>query len=179
MLYIKEVVSLQSFIMQQLIKQILLIISAIMLVIASGGISLYQHYCSCEGELNNSIIVEMANCHESSEVQSCCTIPAEEVVSCCQSEANQNTNHSHCGDNENCCNSEVSFLKTDEFNYSFENKKSFQFIVAFVNIIDPVYLQNVKDFTKETNFFSDLPPPNFGKYFLIQHHQLKIAPPIA
>lgn len=164
--------------MQQLIKQILLIITTIMLVVASGGFSLYQHYCSCEGDVNNSIILESADCYASSENQSCCAIPIEEDV-CCQTEAKQNTTHSHCSDDDNCCTSEVSFFKTDEFNYSFDDKKSFQFIVAFVNIIEPIYLQNLEDFAKETNFSADLPPPDYGIGFLIIQHQLKIAPPLA
>lgn len=150
-----------------------------MLVIASGGFSLYQHYCSCEGDINNSIIVESADCYESNKSESCCIVPDEKVTSCCQTEAEQNTSHSHCGDADNCCTSEVSFLKTDEFNYSFDEKKSFQFIAAFVNIIGSISLQNLEGYTKETNFIADLPPPDYGIRFLISLHQLKIAPTIA
>ena len=165
--------------MLQLLKKIFVIISATMLVIASGGFSLYQQYCSCEGDINNSIIVETANCYESNKSELCCEVPNNKVTSYCQAEAEQHTSHSHCDDADNCCTSEVSFLKTDEFNYSFDEKKSFQFITAFVNIIESISLQNLEDFTKETNFIADLPPPDYGIGFLITLHQLKIAPPIA
>lgn len=165
--------------MFQLLKKIFVIISATMLVIASGGFSLYQHYCSCEGDVYNSIIVESTDCNEANEIQSCCSVPEEKVTSCCETDANQNNSHSLCGDDDSCCTSEVSFLKTDEFNYSFDEKKSFQFITAFVNIIEAITFQNIDGFTKETNFIADLPPPDYGIRFLITHHQLKIAPPIA
>lgn len=172
-------VTLQSFKMQKIFKQIFVLISAITLIIASGGLSLYQQYCICANEVNNSIVLESTNCNEKSEGQSCCTIPVEKLTSCLHTKAKENTSHQICTDVDNCCTSEVTFLKTDDFNYSQDQKKSFHFIPAFVSVLESVYLHKDEDLTKKANFIADLPPPASGKEFLILLHQLKIAPSIA
>lgn len=164
--------------MRQLLKQISVIISAIMLVIASGGFSFYQHYCNCADEVNSSVVIMSTDCHEEEENQACCTLQLEEVTSCCQSESDQNISHQQCENSDNCCTSEVTFLKTDDFDYSFDQKKSFSFIVAFVNVLESIYLQKNQCFIKETTFTADLPPPEYGKELLITLHQFKIASPL-
>lgn len=164
--------------MQRFLKQISIFISAIMLVIASGGFSLYQHYCNCTDEVNGSIVVEAADCHNNGESQSCCTVEVEKKASCCQPETDQKNTHHKCKSSGNCCTSEVTFLKTDDFNFSLDQKRSFGFIVAFVNIVESEYLQKEQSFLKETTFATDLPPPDFGKKLLIALHQFKIASPL-
>lgn len=149
-----------------------------MLVIASGGFSLYQHYCNCAGEVNNSIVVESQDCQENEERKSCGIVPDEKVSSCCKPETHQTKSFYQCESSINCCTYEVTFLKTDDFNCSFDQKRSFSFIVAFVNVIGSNDLRNELTFIKETTFTSDLPPPDFGKELLISLHQFKFASPL-
>ena len=164
--------------MCQLLKQILIIISALMLVIASGGFSLYQHYCNCANEVSSSVVIESADCSESDVTETCCTVQVEKVSSCCQTKTDQINSHHPCETTDNCCTSEVTFLKTDDFNYSVDQKKSFQFITAFVIVLESNTFQKELCFIEKTSYTADLPPPDYGKKLLVTLHQFKIASPL-
>lgn len=164
--------------MRQLLKQIMVIISAVMLVIASGGFSFYHHYCNCAGEFNNSLIIETADCHDSKDDQSCSTANIEKLKSCCEAETNQSKLQHTCASSDNCCSSEVTFLKTDDFNYSFDQKRSFTFVVAYVQVLETNYLQKKENVVEKHTFFNDLPPPSYGKDLIIILHKFKIDTPL-
>jgi len=164
--------------MRQLLKQIAVIISAIMLVIASGGFSFYQHYCNCTDEFSNSVVIESADCHKDEKSHTCSTVQIDNVTSGCQAETDQNILNQKCEATHNCCTTDYTFLKTDNFDYSFVQKKSFSFITAYVLVLETTYTQKDHSFLKKITFTDDLPPPEYGKELLITLHQFKIASPL-
>jgi hypothetical protein len=164
--------------MRQLLKKISVIISAIMLVIASGGFSFYQHYCNCTDEVNSSVVIKSTDCHEDEKSHTCSTVQIDNVTSCCQAEINQNILNQKCETTNNCCTTEYTFLKTDNFDNSFNQKKSFSFVAAYVINLETTYTQKDHSFLKKNTFTDDLPPPEYGKELLITLHQFKIASPL-
>ena len=164
--------------MRQLLKQIAVIISAIMLIIASGGFSFYQHYCNCTDEFSSSVVIESTDCHEDEESHICSTGKIDHVASCCQTETDQNIINQKCEATHNCCTTDYTFLKTDNFDYSFVQKKSFSFITAYVLVLETTYTQKDHSFLKKNTFTDDLPPLEYGKELLITLHQFKIASPL-
>jgi len=150
-----------------------------MLVTASGGFSLIKHYCNCAMEVTGSLVIEPADCNESEEVETCCLVQIEKETSYCQTRTDQINSHHQCENTNNCCTSKATFLKTDDFDYSQEQKRSFGFIVAFVNVLEANNLQKKQSCIQETtSYTSDLPPPEYGKKLLVILNQFKIASPI-
>jgi hypothetical protein len=160
--------------MAQLIKQISHFVMALLLVIAVGGFSLIQHYCNCAEEMKTSIIFESNDCHADVTPESCCKEEIIEIESCCSVVESDHSEKHTCNSN-NCCTEDFTFLKTDVFDYSVDHKKSFRFIVAYEVIIESEYSESHQIFHNSTTFFTDLPPPDFGKDLLISLHQIKIA----
>lgn len=164
--------------MHQLLKQILIIVSALVLVVASGGFSLYQNYCICESETSSSVLIESAGCNDTEVAEACCSVQIEKERSSFHTEIDQIISHHPCKSKEDCCTSEVTFLKTDNFNFSVDEKKSFQFITAFVIVLESNTFQKEQYFIEELSYTADLPPPDYGKKLLVTLHQFKIASPL-
>jgi hypothetical protein len=145
-----------------------------LLITATGGFSLYNHFCHCAGEISSSVFMETACNHEdsSTSASSCCT--AGESHSCCmQKPAEEAADACHDGD---CCQTSVQFYKiSDSFQPGLE-KISVKPVLftAFVMFID--LSQDVPVTPSCPIFTADLPPPESGKQIILAHHQLKLDP---
>lgn len=160
--------------MFQIIKQISVIFSAMILIVASGGFNLYQHYCHCKEKVSYSVVVESPACYEENKVNTC---SSDELTSCCETEPYQNSDPD-CESTDNCCTTEYTFLKTDIFDYTIDQKKSFNFTIAFVLIPESSDAQKEYTYLEKHTFAFDLPPPDYGKELLISLHQIKIDTPL-
>ena len=144
-----------------------IIFLAALLIMATGGFSIYEHFCRCAGEKTASIFVE-ATCHHESEssAASCCMI-AEHT--CCGTEKTEKNCH-----DDDCCQTTETYLKiSDDFNYQFD-KISLKFIVSFVQILSGNSLLAVEqDYTLPVQDFNDIPPPLYGRELVNHLHQLK------
>jgi len=161
--------------MFQIIKQISIIFSAVLLIIASGGFSFYQRHCICTDEISHSIVIESPACNEDKRAITCSTA---EVTSCCETETNQNNDNKDCESTDECCSTVYTFLKTDFFDYTISQKKSFNITTTFVLVPESFDDKREYSFIENYTFAFDLPPPVFGKELLITLHQIKIATPL-
>ncbi|MBW6459901.1 MAG: hypothetical protein K0B08_04945 [Bacteroidales bacterium] len=144
-----------------------IIFLAALLIMTTGGFSVYEHFCRCAGEKTASIFVE-APCHHDDESL---------AVSCCMTEEHAcfSTNHTEKScHNDNYCQTTETYLKiSDDFNYQFD-KISLKFIVSFVQILTGNSLMAVEqDYTFPVQEFNDIPPPLYGRELVNHLHQLK------
>ena len=153
----------------RLIRNIGVLFIVTLLILATGGVSVYHHVCHCAGEISASVFIEAA-CEYDEDAPSCCS--AEEIESCC-TEKNENASRHTCHD-ENCCQNEVQFVKiSDSFHPGIEKvlEKPCFVATAFVFIDlneDTPLLPSSKSYS------ADLPPPDTGRQILISLHQLKL-----
>ena len=160
-----------------LLRKIGLIFTALLLVVATGGYSIYQHYCQCAEDRSVTVFVEPVCEHESEQTASSCCAAETSAKACCAAE--EKTNQHNCQD-DNCCKDSSVFLKiSDFFKVSFE-KVSFQVvrgvIQLFIGISDAGTTGIGKTAFADT---SDIPPPVYGVDLLHKIHQLKIAPALS
>src|SRR5512145_1857743 len=102
--------------MLKTIKNIGLIFVVSLLILATGGFSVYRHVCHCAGEMSASVFLE-AECHHDQQTSDCSN--SEITASCCQKEAVPVKKHT-CH-NDNCCQSSVQFFKiSDSFQSGLE-----------------------------------------------------------
>jgi hypothetical protein len=164
--------------MYQLLRQIVILASAIILIAATGGIHLIQHYCNCTHEFTSSIIVSSTDCHPDDNLHSCTPNKQNyDEERCCQPENIQTSPLQSCETNHNCCTTEYKLFKTDQYNYITSPKNNFNFVVAYVKILESD--NTLKDIfqTNKPTIADDLPPPKYGKNLLVALHQFKIASP--
>jgi hypothetical protein len=157
--------------MMRIIRNIGLIFIVSVLILATGGFSIYHHVCHCVGEISASIFLE-ASCDHENTSASCCS--ADENHSCCMEKPPTDSKHAcHDGD---CCNTSIQFLKiSDSFQPGLEKISLKPLVLAsdlvFVSVQEDVHL--IPTF----NIYSaDLPPPDSGKQILVALHQLKLDP---
>jgi hypothetical protein len=153
------------------LKNIGLIFVVSMLILATGGFSVYQHVCHCAGEMSASLFMQESCDHqEAAPVASCCK--PEDTKSCCKPEPVRETRHT-CH-NDDCCKTTSLFLKiSDSFQPGLEkvNLKPIMMVAAILTF----ELSEDILFTPHLNICnSDLPPPDTGKHILIALHQLKL-----
>lgn len=159
--------------MKVALKNTAFIFLAAMLIMATGGYSIYHHICHCAGESTASIFIESACDHEDmGATAGCCD--THQAETCCSHDKEGNaSNVCHAGD---CCNTSVTFLKiSDNFTVSLE-KISLKFTMSFISILFGHEIlsgeQVLAYFQPET---TDIPPPPSGTELIISLHQLKIA----
>lgn len=164
--------------MKTVIKKSAIVFLAVMLIMATGGFSVYHHFCRCEGESKASVFMDATcdhDCASVSEPAACCS-PAPKH-SCCASEpVDTKTSSNH---DKDCCNSSSEFYKIfDNFRVNFE-KVSLKFIVGVIQVLTGI------DFIKEpiaakiaAPDSNDTSPPIYGTELLHYIHQLKIAQPL-
>jgi len=178
--------------MKQLFQKTAILALAVLLIMATGGFSIYHHFCHCAGESSASIFMETTCGQEDATVQepvSCCMheqAAVQEPESCC----NADQTESCCKDQpevkqeksckkEDCCNTSSTYLKiSDNFTVSL-GKISLKFIVSFIQILTGLDLQpesRTADFLNPE--FNDTSPPVYGTDLLHHIHQLKIAHPL-
>lgn len=102
--------------MKSLVKHILTYCAALMIIAATGGISLFQHYCGCHDEQQNSLFTESVQCHIEDESVCCEKDMPEFSDQCCSAEpaSNEKAHHDHTG--HDCCSTVYTYYKTDQVN---------------------------------------------------------------
>jgi len=154
--------------MNKAIKNIALILMVAMVILATGGFSIYHHICHCAGDMTASLFIE-ANCdHEDSSSSTCCDL--NEDHSCC-SEKHEATCHEN-----NCCESYSQFFKiNDSFQPKLEkiSLKPFYVISVLLDFDISAYEYAIPSLKL---FNADLPPPDKGKQIILALHQLKLDP---
>jgi len=167
--------------MIQYIKSVTIIFFAGLIVFASGGINLYQQYCTCTDYSNVSIITDDISNNFEDEGHCCNSkIYTSQTESCCKNVVPKSTEKECCNSSsDNCCEEIYTFLKTDHYHISQQFKKSIRFIVLFVAIFKNETIQSKSIKTDDIDYFNDLPPPLFGKHLLCSLHKLKLVPPLA
>lgn len=158
-----------------IIRNILVLILATIIIIASGGFNIYQSNCACDENPTNTITLTEQYCQLENEVTSCC---ANEIVSeplcCTEKKIATDLINSNCNAQDNCCSSESTFFKTDIFDFPSTSHKSFEFIIAFVSVLNFSQKVDVQFIFSEVNYSFDLPPPKYGKQLLFEINQLKL-----
>jgi hypothetical protein len=159
--------------MSALIRKIGLIFTALLLVAATGGYSIYRHYCDCHDTATTSIFLEMECDHNITvaEAPSCCSL---EERACCTSDNHSNDDH-QCH-SEDCCQTNSEFLKIDDSYTSSQDKASFKIFFTALKLYENELLFS-ETFSEPANyFFSDSSPPITGRQRLLEFHQLKLSP---
>ena len=156
-------------IMLKEVYKISVIVLAIMLVVTTGGFSIYEHFCGCSEVVETSLLVENFDCsnHHQDAAENCCSHPVEKPARSCQS--------------GNCCSTSGVFVRL-QYIYNLPLQKiSLKFVIAFVRLISSEGLSyhDNHTFVKENYLYNNLPPPPFGKEMILAYHQAKIAPPSA
>jgi hypothetical protein len=140
-----------------------------LMIMATGGVSVYHHFCHCGGEMSASVFFEAA-CEHEDDAPSCCS--AEQTKSCCVEENEGETKHA-CHD-ENCCRNTIEFVKiSDSFHPGFE-----KITLKPCLLVSALILTDIQESILSTPalniYSSDLPPPDSGRQILISLHQLKL-----
>ena len=155
--------------MNTVLNRIGTILVAVLLIIATGGYSVYQHYCHSEEKTLVSVFTEKLCDHDvMQEMPSCCSLPD-------QSPANGN----QCQAESDCCHTSLTFLKISDLFTLKIDKPALDLIVVFVREMEDNVKPALISEQARPGFTSDIPPPLAAKEFLITTHQLKIAPDIA
>ena len=150
-----------------------ILFTALMLVMATGGFSIYHHFCQCAGKETASFFQTTTCTLEKSAVKpaGCCH---QDVPACCMDKADVNLEKSCTKDK--CCDSSASFFKISD-NYTVSiGKVSLKFVVSFVQyLMGNILISEPQEFAVRIPEFNDTSPPLFGTDLLHHLHQLKIA----
>lgn len=164
--------------MRDLLKKISVIFTAFLLIAATGGYSLYQHFCNCEDTVITSVFLEIQCEHDeggASTASCCATSPHER--SCCAAESGEQTDgHCHPGD---CCHTSIRFFKIDDSFNTGQFKTSFKVMAVTTPLIENEILLKEDEPGPLQPFVSDSSPPLTGRQILLEIHQLKLAPELA
>jgi hypothetical protein len=160
--------------MKLLFRKIGVIFTALLLVAATGGYSVFRHYCECEDCVIASVFLE-ATCEHDQEPaeKSCCAAPSHEP-SCCVSEM-QERGDSHCHSG-NCCHTNVQFLKISDSFSAGQYKSVDKIFIAAVKLPDNDILADEHLAVVVSTYYTDTSPLLTGREILLHHHQLKLAP---
>lgn len=179
---------------------------AAVMILTTGGFSLYEHFCACNKETRTSFFAEGKHCcadqHISTEAwelgssefsyqlsvggaTSCDNsepVNSSEVQSCCSIENQLKTEHStlnteHCSGN--CCNDEVKFFRLSE-PYTLNNSTiSIKSPVKDLEIEYHLILKEIfedSELVAQTDRHGFFPPPNTIKRLSLLQ-QFKLSPP--
>jgi hypothetical protein len=149
---------------------------AAMLIMATGGFSIYHHFCRCAGEGLTTIILE-PNCDHQETAGDlpavCCSV--DEPSGCCTNEDAEN--HSDACNGDDCCQTSSQFLKiVDTYTVSLD-KLSLKFIVSFIQVLtSTTLLAEPQVINLQNPHYTDTSPPLYGRELVNHFHQQKIAP---
>ena len=160
--------------MKSALRKSAIVFLAVMLVMTTGGFSIYQHFCKCAGETTESLFVETTcdrHCGVVNEPAECCN--TVEKKSCCTEKQVQKVNSTHKHDD--CCNSSSKFIKiSDNFRVTFE-KVSFKFFASFISLLTGIdFISEPHAVVRVVPDFNDTSPPLYGTELLHHIHQLKL-----
>ena len=161
--------------MVTILRHIVSYVSVVLIVAATGGIGLVQHYCSCEDDAR----VVMASPSQDHDAGICCeTEPVVAKDACCSSETEEDSGEEGhtCHSGHGCCSEHYTFFKTDQFNLigsKVDISKIYTAKVVQVCTMEPVSMPAIQTPT----MISDRSPPDlYGISLLIRIHQLKTDP---
>jgi hypothetical protein len=162
--------------MFRLLKHILIFLAVVLIVAATGGISLIRHYCSCSGENLSSIYSKSFDCHQDDGDHCCVKSPAGQNENCCSSNSRDGAGKHVCEPEHNCCSTVYSYFKTDQVNLIESLDKSWRFYPVGQTAFSVSETKSLtgKELVQPTSDRS--PPPIYGMQLLILLHQLKSGP---
>jgi hypothetical protein len=161
--------------MTKILGKIGIVFTALLLIAASGGYSIYQHYCECLEMMTTSVFldVECAHDRDAAETHTCCS-NKDYHMSCCSS-GNDDTDNHNCHSGE-CCQTNIQFLKINDSYTAWKDNTTFYVIDITSMLSDGEDLSIQDNHVKAKQYFSDSSPPLSGRKLLLEIHQLKIAP---
>jgi hypothetical protein len=155
--------------MKRIIKDISLILVVLLLVLATGGFSVFHHVCQCAGEMSVSVFKEVT-CSHVEDSHNCCM--DEETPSCCANKPDHQSNNTCNG--TDCCKNSMQFLKISDSFQPGTAKISLKPFLA----LSPLVFSDVPEINLESSTFNlksfDLPPPETGRQIVLDLHQLKL-----
>lgn len=157
----------------QVVKKSGIILIVSLLIMATGGFSVYQHMCHCAGEMTASFY-KHENCdhHKVSEEKSCCSM--KETKACCDQEPAKETKQTCHKDN--CCKTTSLFIRiNDAFQPGFE-KVTLKPVIAPATVLFIDFSEDIISAPTLSVLGSDSSPPESGKEILTAIHQLKLDP---
>ena len=171
--------------MIDIIKKASVMFIVLVMVAATGGFTIYQHYCGCSADSATSLVLASHDCNMLA-VDDLATNVAPS--SCCDEEPAED----HCcsgtsklpgdpGPVSGCCYTSGIFMKIDDlFNTSLE-EVSFQLVVQILKTIsgESYSINELPCTVKEIFDRGDPPPLLSGKERILALHQVKIAPPLS
>ena len=163
--------------MNIIIKNIKVLALAIVITFATGGYNLFQHQCGNTGNITTSILIEEECDSETDHNQIVCHSPEKSTHSCCESNEPENHLLNQCDDHQ-CCNTYLTFFKTDNYNLTKSAKKSFKFVIGYTVLLEIDLAENHLSRKEKVIFQSGIPPPDYGKQLLLSIHKLKIPSPL-
>jgi hypothetical protein len=156
----------------KIIRNIGTVLVVSLLIMATGGFSIYHHFCHCAGEISASVFMEALCDHENSSA-SCCSSP--ETHSCCMEKPVRDSKPA-CHDDDNCCQTSSQFLKiSDSFQPGFEKISLKPFVVTSAILFFDI-LADENALPHLNLIHADLPPPDSGRQIILELHQLKLDP---
>jgi hypothetical protein len=161
--------------MSMFLRKIGVILTALLLIAATGGYSIYRHYCECQDMMTTSVFLEVECEHDkvAADVPSCCSVESHEM-SCSAAEKEGNETHAcHTGD---CCHTNIEFLKIDDSYTPAQVKVSFEVLALAAPLFENEVLLKENEPLSAGTFISDPSPPLSGRQKLLEIHQLKLAP---
>lgn len=159
--------------MKKALQTSAIIFLALMLLMATGGFSIYHHICYCANKESSSFFNEVSCQLEKAAVQKaeCCH---KEVPVCCKDKVP--VKHDKSCKKGKCCNTNSTFFKISDNYTATIGKISLKFMVSFIQVLNSnILLVEPKEVAARIPDFNDTSPPIYGIELLHQLHQLKIA----
>jgi len=160
-------------IMMKIIRNIGTILVVSLLIMATGGFSIYHHICHCAGEISASVFLETScDLENSSAAASCCSVL--ETNSCCIEKPVQ-VKKPACHDDD-CCKTSIQFLKINDSFQPGLVKISLKPLAISSAMLFFDILTDENTLPHLNLFNADLPPPDSGRQIILELHQLKLDP---
>lgn len=160
--------------MTGIFRKIGILLTAFLLIAATGGYSIYRHICNCEGAIITSVFLVVECEHGQQEhAQSCCDATAVEK-SCCGKQQDKSCERS--SNDGDCCHTNTQFFKIDDSFNAGQEINSFKVYASATTLIEKEVLLKEEVPQPVRRYISDASPPPSGKQILLEIHQLKLAP---
>jgi len=158
--------------MFSLFKKISLFLLAVVVFIATSGMTIYHHHCACSDISETSVIIQKFDCAHFNDQNT----PQEH--SCCHAVDPETPDHSE-DDEDGCCTTTHDFLKIgidlkiDDFKPSI---KVFSVVISIFYTDNPLPGESNDLFSLNPR---GAPPPLSGRALLFFLNQLKIDTPVS
>jgi hypothetical protein len=173
-----KLLALSLNLMKTVVRHIVTYFSALLIVAATGGISLIEHYCGCQNEQRSSLFTESVQCHLEDN-ESCCADKTYQTTDlCCSKDTGSEEKSQHHHSDHDCCSTVYSYYKTDQVNLKKPVTAPGKFFHSYVVLL--VDSRMDQESSGSVFGFRDAhpPPTAYGKDLLNLLHQRKLeAPP--